>query len=261
MGEPASEATFGDRLREACERYGPLCAASTRRRPARAWGRRHRARRRRVRAALCEAFAGHVAIVKPQVAFFERHGSREWPCSSHWWRPLARPVARAVRRKARDIDSTCEAYADAWLSPRSALAGDAVTASAYLGFDAWRRCSTPRGARRAVFVVARSSNPRGADPIARSASGSTVDDDLLASVAGATHVARRCRWRHSIGAPAPSSARRSSRPSSTCAASRPILAPDSARKEQVLPDRRALRGCCPGPWCQRVALGPGQRAV
>jgi len=168
--------------------------------------------------------------------------------------------------KRGDIDSTCEAYADAWLSPRSALAGDAVTASAYLGFDALAPMfDAAEEHGRAVFVVARSSNPEGR-PIqsARSASGSTVDDDLLASVAR-----RNATWLAAVVAPipsvppAPSSARRSSRPSSTCAASAAPSSPPTRRaRSRSCPDRRALRRLpARVRGAQRVALGPGQRAV
>ena len=206
MGEPASEATFGDRLLEACERYGPLCAGSD---PSAAllgaWGLADTAHGVDEFAQRCvEAFAGHVAIVKPQVAFFERHGSAGMAVLESLV-ATARSAGLLVLCDAKrgDIDSTCEAYADAWLSPRSALAGDAVTASAYLGFDALAPMfDAAEEHGRAVFVVARSSNPEGR-PIqsARSASGSTVDDDLLASVAR-----RNATWlaavggAHSIGA-------------------------------------------------------------
>ena len=64
--------------------------------------------------------------------------------------------------KRGDIDSTAEAYADAWLGDASPLAADAVTAHPYLGLGALAplvRLAAANG--RGVLVVARSSNPEG----------------------------------------------------------------------------------------------------
>ena len=85
-------------------------------------------------------------MIKPQVAFFERHGSAGMA-------ELERLIAEATAAgliviadaKRGDIDSTAEAYADAWLGEASPLAADAVTAHPYLGP---RRAGTARPARR-----------------------------------------------------------------------------------------------------------------
>ena len=84
-----------------------------------------------------EAFAGAVAAIKPQVAFFERHGAAGMA-------ELERLIADAgaagliviADAKRGDVDSTAEAYADAWLGAGSPLAVDAVTAHPYLGLGA-----------------------------------------------------------------------------------------------------------------------------
>ena len=76
-------------------------------------------------------------MIKPQVAFFERHGSAGMA-------ELERLIAEATAAgliviadaKRGDIDSTAEAYADAWLGDASPLAADAVTAHPYLGLGA-----------------------------------------------------------------------------------------------------------------------------
>ena len=73
-------------------------------------------------------------MVKPQVAFFERHGAAGVAV-------LEELVAEAGRAgllvigdaKRGDIGSTVEAYADAWLGRGSPLAVDAVTAAAVHG--------------------------------------------------------------------------------------------------------------------------------
>ena len=121
------------------------------------------------------ALAGHVAVVKPQVALFEVHGSGGV-------RALERVLADArdaglldvADAKRGDIGSTMTAYAAAWLADTSPLAADAVTLSPYLGvgsltpaFDL--AASTGRG----VFVLARTSNPEA--PAVQSAQAWTRD--------------------------------------------------------------------------------------
>jgi len=111
-----------------------------------------------------DAFAGNVALVKPQVAFFEAFGSAGIAV-------LERAVA-ALREsgtlvlsdaKRGDIGSTMAAYARTWLSDESPLCSDAVTVSPYLGFGALEPAlSLARGADRGVFVLAATSNPEGA---------------------------------------------------------------------------------------------------
>ena len=69
--------------------------------------------------------------------------------------------------KRGDIGSTAQAYAEAWLLPRGAgeqPIGDALTVNPYLGWDAVQpfidACDASGGG---VFVLARTSNPGGAD--------------------------------------------------------------------------------------------------
>ncbi len=140
-----------------------------------------------------EAVAGAVAVVKPQVAFFERHGSAGY-------RALEAVVAAARQAgmvvvadaKRGDIGSTAEAYASAWLDAASPLAVDAVTAVAYLGMGSLeplfaRASATGRG----VIVVARSSNPEGAEVQSATVPGGVpVGDAVLAAVAEANASGR-----------------------------------------------------------------------
>ncbi len=111
-----------------------------------------------------EACLGSVAAVKFQVAFFERHGSRGIAA-------LERCVAIArgeglvtiMDAKRGDIGSTMQGYADAFLNPASALAGDAVTLSPYLGYESLRPAiDTARAHGKGVFVLCLTSNPEGA---------------------------------------------------------------------------------------------------
>jgi orotidine-5'-phosphate decarboxylase len=136
--------------------------------------------------ACIEGFAGTVGVVKPQVAFFERHGSAGMA-------ELERLIADArdaglvviADAKRGDIDSTAAAYADAWLGEGSPLAADAVTVHPYLGLGALAPCVELAGKTgRGVIVVTRSSNPEGR-PLqeAATASGASVEDVLLAEIA------------------------------------------------------------------------------
>ncbi len=142
---------FVDRIGAAVARTGPLCAGID---PSgallSAWGLRDDAHGLRAFCRTCiDAFCGVVGVVKPQAAFFERHGSAGMA-------ELERFVAEAnsaglvviVDAKRGDIDSTAEAYADAWVNPASPLAGDAVTVHAYLGLGALAPLVRLAGARR-----------------------------------------------------------------------------------------------------------------
>ena len=180
--------SFGDRVAAAVAGTGPFCAGVD---PSdallREWGLSDDAAGLRVFSDICvDAFAGTVGVIKPQVAFFERHGSAGV-------RELERLIAGAsaagivviADAKRGDIDSTAAAYADAWLADASPLAADAVTAHAYLGLGALLplvRLASATG--RGVLVVARSSNPEGRSlQQAMTSGGPAVEDMLLGEVA------------------------------------------------------------------------------
>ncbi|WP_309248165.1 orotidine-5'-phosphate decarboxylase [Rothia santali] len=156
----------GDRLHAGMRRHGPLCVGID---PhpglLDAWGLADDVEGLRSFALpVLDAAAGSAAAIKPQVALFERHGSRglavlEEVLAGARERDL--PVVADAKRG--DIGSTMAAYADAWLGEGSALAADAVTLSPYLGFESLRpaldlAAETGRG----TFVLALTSNPEGA---------------------------------------------------------------------------------------------------
>ena len=110
-----------------------------------------------------EAVAPHVSVVKPQSAFYERHGSRGVAV-------LERVIAESraagalvlLDVKRGDIGSTSQAYADAYLDPASPLASDAITASPFLGFGSLDpMVDTARRHGAGVFVLALTSNKEG----------------------------------------------------------------------------------------------------
>ncbi|MGZ4494018.1 MAG: orotidine-5'-phosphate decarboxylase [Nocardioides sp.] len=180
--------TFGTRLHDLIEDRGRLCAGID---PhpglLDAWGLTDSAVGLERFALSCvEALAGTVPVVKPQSAFFERHGAKGIEV-------LERVVEGCRERgalvlldvKRGDIGSTAQAYADAYLAPAAPLAVDAVTVSPYLGMgslDPFLDTAAQHG--RGVFVLALTSNKEGPQfQHARTASGRTVAGDVLAAVA------------------------------------------------------------------------------
>lgn len=177
--------SFGARLTAAVDARGPLCAGID---PhpwlLRDWGLDDDpAGLERFALTCVDAMAGEVAVVKPQSAFFERHGSRGIAV-------LERVVAETQAAgalvlldvKRGDVGSTMAAYADAYLADGAPLAADAVTVSPYLGFSALEPAITAAETTgRGVFVLARTSNPGGAtvqraDTEGREVAQSVVDD-------------------------------------------------------------------------------------
>ncbi|MGF1664165.1 MAG: orotidine-5'-phosphate decarboxylase [Kineosporiaceae bacterium] len=133
-----------------------------------------------------EAAVGIAAVVKPQVAFFERYGSAGFAA-------LEAVLARCreagllviADAKRSDIGSSATGYADAWLDPDSPLAADAVTASPYLGYGALAPLVSAAAATgRGVFVLCLTSNPEGR-PVqwARSPRGGSVAGEVAAAAA------------------------------------------------------------------------------
>ncbi|MFV0407411.1 MAG: orotidine-5'-phosphate decarboxylase [Propioniciclava sp.] len=109
------------------------------------------------------ALGDRVAVFKPQSAFFEAHGSAGIAVLERVLADIRQAGALAiVDAKRGDIGSTMAAYAEAYLSDGSPLAGDAVTVSPYLGVGSLMPAfelavTTGRG----VYVLARTSNPEG----------------------------------------------------------------------------------------------------
>jgi orotidine-5'-phosphate decarboxylase len=110
------------------------------------------------------AFAGNVAVVKPQSAFFERHGARGVAVLEELLTAFAgTPTLTILDVKRGDIGSTMDGYADAYLGVGAPLGADAVTLSPYLGFESLSAAlHTAADAGRGAFVLARTSNPEGA---------------------------------------------------------------------------------------------------
>lgn len=115
--------------------------------------------------AVIDRIAGRVAIVKPQIAFFEQLGWRgmrllEVICG----RARVAGLLVLLDAKRGDIGSTAEGYATAYLAPEAPLPVDAITLSPYLGFDTLEPFARVAGeAGRGLFVLVRTSNPGSGD--------------------------------------------------------------------------------------------------
>lgn len=179
--------TFGGRLRASFEATGPLCVGidphdsllESWGLPATAIGARDFGLR------VVEAAAGRVGIVKPQVAFYERFGSRGFGALEDVL-AAARDAGLIVIADAKrgDIDSTMTGYLDAWLTPGAPLEADALTVSPYLGPESLRAAySTAVRHDKGLFVLAATSNPE-ADALQ---AAQTVD---VAATEGQTVAAR-----------------------------------------------------------------------
>ncbi|MHB1776297.1 MAG: orotidine-5'-phosphate decarboxylase [Acidimicrobiales bacterium] len=247
-GEAVAPATFGDRLRAAVEASGPLCAGIDPSSDLLAgWGLADTADGVAELAARClEAFAGEVPVVKPQVAFFERHGAAGMAVLERLLAD-ARSAGLLVIADAKrgDIGSTSAAYADAWLGESSPLAADAVTAHPYLGLGALAPfVEAAERNRRGVFVVVRGSNPEGrALQEATTAAGRSVEDSLLSAIGELNDRHRSAGRLGNVGAVVGATLAPSSTPLSDVGG--PLLAPGVGAQGAGAAELAALFGTCP----------------
>jgi len=156
---------FGARLAAAMDAHGPLCVGIDPHASLLAdWGLPDDATGvREFALRVMDAVAGRVAAVKPQAAFFERHGSagvavlEEVVAAGRQTGTLV-----VVDAKRGDIGSTMGAYADAFLRDGSPLAGDALTVSPYLGFGSLDPAvDLALATGRGLFVLCLTSNEEG----------------------------------------------------------------------------------------------------
>lgn len=186
---------FGQRLTQAVAKHGPLCAGID---PhpylLKQWGLTLDATGLRsfVQTAL-EAFS-EVAVLKPQVAFFERLGSAGLAVLEELLvQARQMGVLTIADAKRGDIGSTMDGYTDAFLRPGAPFEADALTVNPYLGpavFDDCARVAYAHG--KGVVVLALTSNPQGrslqrsVDPGGRAAARQVVQwvNDTNAHLSG-----------------------------------------------------------------------------
>jgi orotidine-5'-phosphate decarboxylase len=163
-GSPVTEARpFGDRLAAAFAARGRLCVGIDPHAWLLAeWGLPDDARGlREFGLRVVEAAEGRIGIVKPQVAFFERHGSPGFAALEEVL-AAARSAGLVVIADAKrgDLGTTVEAYGQAWLTPGSPLEADAMTLNAYQGVGSLAATiALAREAGKGLFVLAATSNP------------------------------------------------------------------------------------------------------
>jgi orotidine-5'-phosphate decarboxylase len=155
-------APFGERLADAVAARGPLCVGIDPHAPLlEKWGLSDDAEGlARFTDAVIDALAGTVAVLKPQLAFYERHGSRGLAVLENAV-PRARAAGALVLLDAKrgDIGSTMDAYGD-YLRSDHPLSVDAMTVSPYLGPGSLQpSVDTARMYGGGLFVLARTSNP------------------------------------------------------------------------------------------------------
>lgn len=154
---------FAENLIDRTDRFGPLCVGLD---PydhlIPAWfGPQSIATIERFCGDILDLLVGKVGIVKPQMALFERWGAEGLAC-------LARLCAKAraqgmlviLDAKRGDIGATAEAYAQAYLGARPAIAVDCLTIHPYMGLDSMEPFFAQAEANgKGVAVLVRTSNP------------------------------------------------------------------------------------------------------
>lgn len=159
------EGSFGRRLQQAVAEHGRVVAgidphASL----LEAWGLPDTpAGLREFSRIILAAVTGRVAAIKPQSAFFERHGSAGVAVLEELLQDAREArVLTILDVKRGDIGSTMAAYADAHLRPGAPLEADAITVSPFLGtgsLDPAVRLAIEHG--KGLFLLALTSNPDG----------------------------------------------------------------------------------------------------
>ncbi|KCZ98495.1 orotidine 5'-phosphate decarboxylase [Hyphomonas polymorpha PS728] len=163
--------------------------------------------------AIIEAAAGKVAVVKPQVSLFERHGP-EGMAALQAAAKAARAAGLIVLMDAKrgDIGSTAEGYAQAYLAPGAPFEGDGLTVNPYMGLDTlepYAKLAKAHG--KGVIVLVRTSNPGAADFQSRIMGGAPLYVRVAEALQPLTErLMSPCGWSSLmmvIGATAPEEAR------------------------------------------------------
>lgn len=178
--------SFGSRAHVAMQAYGPLCVGiDPHAHLLEQWGLEESIDGLDRFAATCvEAFAGKVAFVKPQSAFFERFGAAGVAILERTLQDFRHTGTLTVLDVKRgDIGSTAAAYADAYLDEDAPMAADAITVSPYLGFGSLLPFFEVAEKNDAgLFVLAFTSNPEAALFQNADAAGTAVGNRVLAEL-------------------------------------------------------------------------------
>jgi orotidine-5'-phosphate decarboxylase len=214
------------------------------------------------------AAPGSVGLIKPQSAFYERHGWRGIRALTRLTETArAQGLLVILDVKRGDVGSTNDAYAAAYLGEGAPVQADAITVHPYLGLAAMGefvdRASASGGC---LLVVVRSSNPEGravqSATVLSSNSlggGMTVDQRLLADI-GALNARLAPGGIGPVGAVVGPVA--VDPPLDLAAANGLLLAPGVGAQGAAPADVAATFAACPGrvmPSASRslLAAGPG----
>ena len=157
--------SFGHRLNDAFAQYGQLCVGID---PHAAlleeWSLPDDVRGLETFAkTVVNAAAGRVGVVKPQVSFFERFGSRGFAVLEEIGQLAAEAGLLVIMDAKRgDIGSTMEAYFEDWIGKSAPFHSDALTLSPYLGLQSLMpTIGSAFELGKGVFVLSATSNPEG----------------------------------------------------------------------------------------------------
>ncbi len=263
---------FGPRLRAATDDFGPFCVGiDAHPQLLRDWGLPVDAHGLESFAMTCvEAFAGRVAVVKPQSAFFEAHGSAGVAVLERvleGFRDTGTLSLLDVKRG--DIGSTMAAYAQAYLGKESSLRADAITVSPYLGYESLRPAlDLAEATRRGVFVLALTSNPEGRQVQHAGGPGGSVAASIVAGVAADNAAAAASGRLGSVGMVVGATVGRAVAELGLdlAAANAPLLAPGIGAQGATVEDLRtvfgtALHNVLPTSSREILAAGPDVTAL
>lgn len=173
--------SFGEKLLEAFESKGQLCVgidphASL----LKSWDLADSAQGlREFSLRVVDACAGQVALIKPQVSFFERFGVAGYTVLEEVTQTAkAADLLVIADAKRGDIGTTMDAYLDAWFGSQSGLHADALTVSPYLGLGAISAgFERYEGTGKGVYSLVATSNPEGISVQMAGINGTTLAGD------------------------------------------------------------------------------------
>lgn len=170
--------SFGVRLQQGFKSKGQLCVGiDPSSEQLNSWGLpQSAAGARTFSMAILDAAADAVAVVKPQVAFFEQFGPEGLKVLADVLQEAAsRKLLVIADAKRGDIGSTMDGYSKAWLSEEAVFTCDALTVSPYLGVESLNRTvETALRNNRGLFILAATSNPEATRVQSAVTNGSTV---------------------------------------------------------------------------------------
>lgn len=187
-------ASFGARLEQSFAKYGQLCVgvdphASL----LEEWGLEQSVNALRTFSmSVLEASVGRVGAIKPQVAFFEKFGSRGFAVLEDFAIEAQQSdILVIMDAKRGDIGSTMSGYFEAWLGKDAPFICDALTVSPFLGVDSLSEVMSETLERsRGLFVLAATSNPEGKSIQRAKVGDSTISADILKQLDGINAVSR-----------------------------------------------------------------------